>query len=79
MMCTRISPSSPPKSLSGHHLEHRDEDRLVRDEHAEQDDREDDVRPGEAPLGEHETVGGAQEREIRAGRHGQAELLIIPV
>jgi hypothetical protein len=73
-MWTRIRPGDPAVEVDGlHELHERDEDRLVGDEHAEQQQGEDDLGAAEAPLGEHVAVEGAEDRRSDRGRDGQQQ------
>src|SRR5712664_99036 len=54
------------------HEDHRDQDALVRDEHPEQQQREEEVCAAESPLGQHVTVERAEQR--RQERRGYYQL-----
>ena len=53
------------------HHDERDQDRLVRDEHPEEQQGEDDVGASEAPLGQHVAVQRAQQHRHQSRRHHQ--------
>ena len=67
----RVDPES--QVGTGHQAHERDHDRLVGDEHAEQDEGEDHVGPGEAPLGQDEAIGAAQHRGDDRGGDDQRQ------
>ena len=64
------------RAVEAHDLQyphHRDQDALVWDEHAEQHQREDEVRSRKLPLGQDVAVQRAEERRADGGRDGDQE------
>jgi hypothetical protein len=64
----------PPVEIEEiHRLDHRDQDRLVGDEHPEEDQGEDDVRPLELPLRKQVAIDRADDRRQDGGRDDDPE------